>query len=209
MSLLKWKELAKSKSELGNKINYVHNLIKKHKIGQQTSQESFEKVFKPVTSKLDEVIESDSNLRMPQKRRPWKKWEVPNYIIAIDDEVENMNLGDMFGDYVPPQQEKQLGSIPEIVVDPPDAPPEYDDIYNENVDYEIPDEELAKEILNESGLDDYKIMDEKTKDITHDKMIFKKKIKLAKKQKQRLNGSNTNVKKNTIMGPYRKLRCRL
>ena len=27
MSLLKWKELAKSKSELGNKINYVHNAI--------------------------------------------------------------------------------------------------------------------------------------------------------------------------------------
>ena len=24
MSLLKWKELAKSKSELGDKINYVH-----------------------------------------------------------------------------------------------------------------------------------------------------------------------------------------
>ena len=28
MSLIKWKELAKSKTELGNKINYVHNAIK-------------------------------------------------------------------------------------------------------------------------------------------------------------------------------------
>ena len=41
MSLLRWKELAKSKSELGNKINYVHNAIKQHKIGDQTSKESF------------------------------------------------------------------------------------------------------------------------------------------------------------------------
>ena len=41
MSLLKWKELAKRKTELGNKINYVHDLITQHKIGQETSQESF------------------------------------------------------------------------------------------------------------------------------------------------------------------------
>ena len=34
MSLLKWKELAKSKTELGNKINYVHNAITQHKIGE-------------------------------------------------------------------------------------------------------------------------------------------------------------------------------
>ena len=41
MSLLKWKELAQRKTELGNKINHVHNLITQHKIGEQTSQESF------------------------------------------------------------------------------------------------------------------------------------------------------------------------
>ena len=34
MSLLKRKELAKSKSELGNKINHVHNAITQHKIGR-------------------------------------------------------------------------------------------------------------------------------------------------------------------------------
>ena len=197
MSLLKRKELAKSKTELGNKINYVHNLITKHKIGQETSKGSFEKVFKPVTSKLDEVIESDLISKTPQKRRPRKKGGVPDYGIDIDDDVEDMGLDYLFGDYVPPQQEKQMGLVPEIVVDPPDAPPEYDDIYNENVDYEIPEEELANEILYESGLDDYKIIDEKTKDMTPDKMIqyLKKYINLAKKQKQRLNGSNTNVKK--------------
>ena len=107
MSLLKWKELAKRKTELGNKN--VHNAITQHKIGEQTSQESFAKVFKPVTSKLDDVIDSDLNLRMPQRRkRPLKKGEVPDYGIDIDDEVEDTNLDDLFGDYVPPQQEKQL-----------------------------------------------------------------------------------------------------
>ena len=59
MSLLRWKELAKSKSELGDKINYVQNAITQNNIGQQTSQESLAKVFKPVTSKLDDVIESN------------------------------------------------------------------------------------------------------------------------------------------------------
>ena len=67
MSLLKWKELAKSKSELGNKINYVHNAIEKHDIDQQTSQQGFSKVFKPITSKLDDVIDSNQVLRMPKR----------------------------------------------------------------------------------------------------------------------------------------------
>ena len=110
MSLLRWKELAKSKSELGNKINYVHNAITQHKIGEQTSQESFANVFKPVTSKLDDVIDSDLNLRMPQRRkRQLKKGEVPNYGIDIEDEVEDMGLGDLFDEQpVLPQSEKQL-----------------------------------------------------------------------------------------------------
>ena len=59
MSLLRLKELAKSKSKLGDKINYVHDTTTKHDIGQQTSQESLAKVFKPVTSKLDDVIDSN------------------------------------------------------------------------------------------------------------------------------------------------------
>ena len=113
MSLLKWKELAKRKTELGNKINYAHNAITQHKIGQQTSQESFSKVFKPVTSKLDELIDSNLNLTIPQRRtRPLRKAEVPNYGVDIEDEVEDMGLDDLCGDYVPPQQEKQLAPEP-------------------------------------------------------------------------------------------------
>ena len=93
MSLLRWKELPKSKSELGNKINYVHNAITQHKIGEQTSQESFAKVFKPVTSKLDDVIDSNLNLSMPQRRkRPLKKGEVGIDYMPEVDPYEDMDV---------------------------------------------------------------------------------------------------------------------
>ena len=124
MSLLKWKELAKSKTKLGNKINYVHDLITQHKIGENTSQESFSKVFKPVTSKLDDVIVSNLISKTPKMRkRPPKKGEVPNYGIDIEDEDEDINLGDLFDEQpVPPQQEKQMGPVPppyeEFYIDP-------------------------------------------------------------------------------------------
>ena len=176
MSLLKWKELAKSKTELGNKINSVHNAITQHKIGQETSQRSFEKVFKPVTSELDDVIDSNLILRMPLRRkRPLKKGEVPNYGIDIEDEVEDMGLDDLFGDYVPPQQEKQLVPKPPtyeesladvlegkkaiyvdpqyLSKDPQELPPEYDD--DEEVDYTMDDEDQTNYILNDIGIPDY------------------------------------------------------
>ena len=108
MSLLKWKELAKRKTELGNKINYVHNLITQHKIGEDTSQESFAKVFKPVTSKLDDVIVSNLISKTPQrKKRPPKKGEVGIDYAPEVDPYEDMDVEGLidFGDYVPPQQE--------------------------------------------------------------------------------------------------------
>jgi len=107
MSLLKWKELAKKKSELGNKINYVHNTITQSDIDKQTSHESFKKMFKLITTKLDDVIVS--NFKMPpRKRRQPKKEEVPNYSLDIDDEVEDMNLGDLFDQPVLPENTKQI-----------------------------------------------------------------------------------------------------
>ena len=174
MSLLKWKELAKSKSELGNKINYVHNAITKHDIDQQTSQQGFSKVFKPITSKLDDVIDSNQVLRMPRKKRPLKKGEVPDYGIDIEDEVPDMNLGDLFEQPVLPQQEKQLIPKPptyeeslqdilegkkEIYVDPqePQLPPEYDD--DDEIDYGLDDEDMDNEILNDLGLQNYDSVD--------------------------------------------------
>ena len=234
MSLLRWKELAKSKSELGNKINYVHNAITQHKIGEQTSQESFAKVFKPVTSKLDDVNDSDLNLRMPQRRkRPLKKGEVPNYGIDIEDEVEDMNLDDLFDEQpVLPQSEKQIVPKPptyeesledmlkekEIYVDPqyfPDPeelPPEYDEDEDEGVDYTMDDEDVSKEILNDIGIPDYEnvemVLNQQQMTPQKTKKYLGKIIKDAKFRKNQLKGNKANVTKNTIRGVYRKLKGR-
>ena len=218
MSLLKWKELANNKTELGNKINYVHNLITQHKIGQETSKDSFEKVFKPVTGKLDDVIKS--NLIPQRRKRPLKKGEVPNYGIDIEDEVEDMNLGDLFDEEpVPPQQNKQLVPKPptyeesledllegkkEIYVDPQylphdpqELPPEYDD--DEEIDYGLYDEDMNNEILDDIGITNYENVDkiinqpEMTPDKT--KMYLKKIIKDAEFKKKQLGGYKSKVTK--------------
>ena len=220
MSLLRWKELAKSKSELGNKINYVHNAIKQHKIGEQTSQGSFAKVFKPVTSKLDDVIDSNLNLGMPQRRkRPPRKGEVPNYGIDIEDEVEDMGLDDLFGDYVPPQQEKQIVPKPpkyeesladvlegkkKIYIDPQylsenpqELPPEYDE--DEEVDYAIDNEDLIKETLEDIGISNYeeieKILNQPDMTPQKTKAYLNKIIKDANFKKKQLSGFKANVTK--------------
>ena len=216
MSLLRWKELAKSKSELGNKINHVHNAITQHKIGELTSQESFTKVFKPVTSKLDDVIDSNLNLGMPQRRkRPPRKGEVPNYGIDIEDEVEDMGLDDLFGDYVPPQQEKQIVQKPptyeESLEDvlsqypqelPPEQyaqelPPEYDD--DEEVDYTIDDEELIKGILEDIGISDYEqietILNQPEMTDKKKRLFINKIMKNAKFKRKQLSGFKANVTK--------------
>ena len=220
MSLLRWKELAKSKSKLGDKINYVHDAITKHNIGQQTSQESLAKVFKPVTSKLDDVIDSNLDLRMLQrKKRPPKKAEVPNYGVDIEDEVEEMNLGDLFDEQpVLPDSEKQLVPKPptyeesledilegkEIYVDPQyfpqdpqELPPEYDD--DEGVDYAIADEDMTNDILNDIGIPNYenvdKILNQSTMNPQNTKAYLNKIIKNAKFKRSQLNGFKANVTK--------------
>ena len=109
MSLLRWKELAQRKAKLGHKINYVHDQITKHDIGEKTSQASFTKVFNPITTKLDEVIDSNIDLKLPRKKRPIKRPEVPDYGIKVDDEVEDMGLYDLFDEQpVLPDSDKQL-----------------------------------------------------------------------------------------------------
>ena len=221
MSLLRWKELAKSKSELGNKINFVHNAITQHKIGEQTSQESFAKVFKPVTSKLDDVIDSNLNLRMPQKRRrPLKKGEVPNYGIDIDDEVEDMGLGDLFDEQpVLPESEKQLVPKPptyeesladvlegkkEIYVDPqylsenpPGLPPEYDD--DEEVDYALNTEDETSDILKDIGIPDYEnvemVLNQQEMTPQKTNSYLNKIIKDATFKRKQLSGFKANVTK--------------
>ena len=212
MSLLEWKELAKSKSELGNKINYVRNAIKQSKIGEETSQSSFEKVFKPITSKLDKVfnIEDDSDSTTPQKKkRPQKIMEVPDYCTDEIGEVEDMNISDLYDEQpVQPQQEKQIVPEPPEYVDPQllpqfvlddlaEPPPEYDE--DEEVDYTIADEDTTKERLLNLNLPNYDNIEEF---VNHPEMTNKNKIiyinmvrKRAEKERQRLNGSKADVTK--------------
>ena len=218
MSLLKWKELAKSKSELGNKINYVHNAITKHDIDQQTSQQGFSKVFKPITSKLDDVIDSNQVLRLPRKKRPLKKGEVPDYGIDIEDEVPDMNIGELFEQPVLPQQEKQLVPKPptyeeslqdilegkkEIYVDPqyfpqePQLPPEYDD--DDEIDYGLDDEDMNNEILGDLGLQNYdsveKVINQQEMTRRKNKKYLNKIVNDAKFKTNQLKGYKTSITK--------------
>ena len=67
MSFLTCEELAKRKTKLGNKITFVHEAIITNKLGEQMDQTSFEKMFKPITSKLDDV--ALGNLKLPALQR--------------------------------------------------------------------------------------------------------------------------------------------
>ena len=174
-----------------------------------------------MTSKLDDVIDSDLNLRMPQRRkRPPRKGEVPNYGIDIDDEVEDMNLDDLFDEQpVLPESKKQLVPKPptyeesladvlegkkEVYVDPQyssqdpqELPPEYDD--DEGVDYAIADEDITNEILDDIGIPNYENIEkrlnqpEMTDKTT--KTYLKKIIKDAAFKKNQLKGFKANVTK--------------
>ena len=67
MSLLKWKEIAKRKTNFGNKINFVHDAIVKNKLGEQMDPTSYQNMFKPISSKLDDVVLS--NMKLPASKR--------------------------------------------------------------------------------------------------------------------------------------------
>ena len=210
MSLLRWKELAKSKSELGDKIM--------HDIDQQTSQQGFSKVFKPITSKLDNVLDSNQVLRMPRRKRPLKKGEVPDYGIDIEDEVEDMGLDDLFEQPILPQQEKQLVPKPttyeealkdilegkkEIYVDPqyfpeePELLPEYDD--DNEIDYGLDDEDMDNEILGDLGLQNYdsveKVINQQEMTQQKNKKYLNKIINEAKTKRNQLKGYKSHITK--------------
>ena len=225
MSLLKWKELAESKTKLGNKINYVHNLITQHKIGENTSQESFAKVFKPVTSKLDDVIDSNLISKTPQRRkRLLKKEEVGIDYAPEVDPYEDMDVEGLikFGDYVPPQQEKQLvpkpptyeESLKEIYVDPQylsqgpqELPPEYQELspeYDKEVDYVINDGDTINDILEDVGIINYenvdKILNQEQMTTIKKNIYINRIIKKAETERKRIGGYKSKVTKDYKKG---------
>ena len=115
MSLLKWKEMAEKRSELGQRINEVRKTIKQKSISDQIGQVEAAKLFEPITSGLKDITAPKAPLRRLKKRGP-----VPDYGLEIgdDDEVPDYGLEDLFGEEVLPQNNKQL--VPK--------PPSYQDV---------------------------------------------------------------------------------
>ena len=225
MSLLKWKKLAKQKTELGNKINYVHDTIMKNQLGEKTSQESFQKAFKPITKKLDDVVLRNFNI--PQLKKRGKNRGVPDYAVGVEDEdggIPDYDLDDFFDKGLVPENEKQIVPKPptykesledvlegkkQIYVnpqyfpeEPQDMPPEYEE--DEEIDYALEEEDSVNMILDDLGLSNYNSIEmqlnqpEMTQLKT--KIYINKKLEEAKLKRYQLNGYKTHISKDYNKG---------
>ena len=218
MSLLKWKEMAEKRSELGKKINTVRETIKQKTISDQMGEVEAEKLFKPITSGLKELTSS----KIPLRRLPKKKRPVPDYGIAIDDEVPDYGLEDLFGDQVLPQNDKQLVPKPPsyedvlkdlasgekqmyidpaFMYEPEDLPPEYEE---EGPDYEILEEDRINQVLDELQIPNY---DEIELQLNQEGMNDQKRksyltnaLKKVKEKRQQLSGYSMNITKKLNSG---------
>ena len=220
MSLLEWKKLAKQKTELGNKINFVHDTILKNQLGEKTSQESLQKVFKPITTKLDDV--AFMNLNIPRLKKRGRNRGVPDYAVGVEDEdggIPDYGLDDFFDEGLVPENKKQIVPKPptyeeslkdvlegekQIYVDPQyfpeepqDMPPEYEE--DEEIDYALDDEDSANMILDELELSNY---DDIEKQINQPEMTQRKikkyvnkKLKDAEFRRNQLKGKKGNISK--------------
>ena len=212
MSLLKWKKLAKQKTELGNKINFVHDTILKNQLGEKTSQESFKKAFKPITTKLDDV--AFRNLNIP---RLTKKLGVSDYAIPLEDEVPDYGLDDFFDEGLGPENEKQIVPKPSTYEEslkdvlegkkqtyvnpqyfpeePQDMPPEYEE--DEEIDYALDEEDNANMTLDDLGLSNYDDIEKQLNqpEMTQQKikLYVNKKLKDAEFKRHQLKGYKSQV----------------
>ena len=180
MSLLKWKKLAKQKTELGNKINFVHDTILKKQLGEKTSQESLQKVFKPITTKLDDV--AFMNLNIPRLKKRGRNRGVPDYAVGVEDEdggIPDYGLDDLI--YVDPQY------FPE---EPQDLPPEYEE--DEEIDYALDEEDSDNMILDDLGLSNY---DDIEKQLKQPEMTPRKIKRYIDKKL-----TDANIKRNQLKG---------
>ena len=224
MSLLEWKKLAKQKTELGNKINFVHDTILKNQLGEKTSQKSFQKAFKPITTKLDEVALRNLNIPRLTKKRG-KKLGVPDYGIALEDEdIPDYGLDDFFDEGLVPENKKQIVPKPptyeeslkdifegkkQIYVDPQyfpeepqDMPPEYEE--DEEIDYALDEEDSVNMILDELELSNYddieKQLERPEMPKSQIKPFLKKKLKDAEFRRNQLKGKKANISKDYNKG---------
>ena len=218
MSLLEWKKLAKQKTELGNKINFVHNTILKNQLGEKTSQESLQKVFKPITTKLDDV--AFRNLNIPRLKKRGKKLGVPDYAVGVEDEdggIPDYGLDDFFDEGLVPENKKQIVSKrptykeslkdvlegkKQIYVDPQyfpekpqDLPPEYEE--DEEIDYALDEEDSDNMILDDLGLSNYDDIEKRLNqpEMTQKKikLYVNKKLKDAEFKRHQLKGYKSQV----------------
>ena len=213
MSLLEWKKLAKQKTELGNKINFVHDTILKKQLGEKTSQESLQKVFKPITTKLDDV--AFRNLNIPRLKKRGRNRGVPDYAVGVEDEdggIPDYGLDDFFDEGLVPENKKQIVPKPptyeeslkdilegkkQIYVDPQyfpeepqDMPPEYEE--DEEIDYALDEEDSANMILDELDLSNY---DDIEKQLNQPEMTPQKIKRYIDKKL-----TDANIKRNQLKG---------
>ena len=213
MSLLEWKKLAKQKTELGNKINFVHDTILKKQLGEKTSQESLQKVFKPITTKLDDV--AFRNLNIPRLKKRGRNRGVPDYAVGVEDEdggIPDYGLDDFFDEGLVPENKKQIVPKPptyeeslkdilegkkQIYVDPQyfpegpqDLPPEYEE--DEEIDYALDEEDSDNMILDDLGLSNY---DDIEKQLKQPEMTPRKIKRYIDKKL-----TDANIKRNQLKG---------
>ena len=213
MSLLKWKKLAKQKTELGNKINFVHDTILKKQLGEKTSQESLQKVLKPITTKLDDV--AFRNLNIPRLKKRGRNRGVPDYAVGVEDEdggIPDYGLDDFFDEGLVPENKKQIVPKPptyeeslkdilegkkQIYVDPQyfpeepqDLPPEYEE--DEEIDYALDEEDSDNMILDDLGLSNY---DDIEKQLKQPEMTPRKIKRYIDKKL-----TDANIKRNQLKG---------
>ena len=178
-----------------------------------------EKLFKPITSELKELTAPKAPLRrLPKKKRP-----VPDYGIAIDDEVPDYGLDDLFDQPVLPENEKQLVPKPpsyedvledlasgekrihidpEYMYEPEDLPPEYEE--EETPDYEILEEDRINQVLDELQIPNYDDIELRLQqeDMNNKKRksYLNKILKNAKDQRFKLTGYWSDITKKLNRG---------
>ena len=220
MSLLKWKEMAAKRSELGQRINEVRKTIKQKSISDQIGQVEAAKLFEPITSGLRDITALKKPLRRLKKRGP-----VPDYGLEIgdDEDIPDYGLEDLFGVEVQPQNNKQLVPKPpsyedalkdlasgekkmyidpEYMYEPEDLPPEYEE--EEGPDYAIIEEDRINEVLDKLEIPNYKTVEAQ---LQQEEMNNKKRKAYlnkisdnAKKQRFKLTGYSTDVTKKLNKG---------
>ena len=220
MSLLKWKEMAAKRSELGQRINEVRKTIKQKSISDQIGQVEAAKLFEPITSGLRDITAPKKPLRRLKKRGP-----VPDYGLEIgdDEDIPDYGLEDLFGEEVQPQNNKQLVPKPppyedvleelasgekkmyidpEYMYKPKDLPPEYEE--EEGPDYAIIEEDQINEVLDKLDLPNYDdvegVIQQKEMNEKKRKAYLNKISDNAKKQRSKLTGYSTHITKNLKKG---------